>query len=115
MAFDPRDPYDAAALYDMWLNCQACPATFDFEPERPLGLDYYHDIGQRAKAEGWVVQEQSPETGDDDVSYLVCCPRCADRFALSPVSGQGRADGRAPVAIMDICAAVRAAESDIAA
>ncbi|MBZ2190491.1 hypothetical protein K8B33_15380 [Alcanivorax sp. JB21] len=115
MAFDPRDPYDAAALYDMWLNCQACPATFDFEPERPLGLDYYHDIGQRAKTEGWVVREQPPEEGDQDVSYLVCCPQCANRLGLSPTHTHHQRHGRAPGTIMDICAAVRAAESEIAA
>ena len=30
MSFDPRDPYDAAALYDMWLNCSRCPATVSY-------------------------------------------------------------------------------------
>lgn len=112
MAFDPHDPYDAAALYDMWLNCQGCPATFDFEPQRPLGLDYYHDIGQRAKAEGWVVHEQPEAEPGEDVSYLVCCPDCAARFGLAaPAPGQRRV----PLAIMDICAAVRAAEGELAA
>ena len=112
MHFNPCDPYDAAALYDMWLNCQGCPATFDFEPSRPLGLDYYHDIGQRAKAERWVVREQDDPSDPLGVSYLVLCACCADRFGVVPEAALRRAP--AP-AIEEICSALRDAEAGVAA
>lgn len=107
MHFNPCDPYDAAALYDMWLNCQGCPATFDFEPARPLGLDYYHDIGQRAKAERWVVREQADRDDPTGVAYLVLCPGCGERYGLTPEAVLRHAP--APV-IDEICQALREAE-----
>ena len=77
MPFDPRDPFDAAALYDMWLSCHGCPVTFDYEPERTIDLDYYHEIGQRAKAGGWAVTEiESVDELEGDI-YEVLCPACA--------------------------------------
>lgn len=112
MAFDPQDIYDAAALYDMWLNCQGCPATFDFEPDRPIGLDYYHDIGQKAKRDGWVVAEQINGAHPDEQSYLVLCPSCAARYGLTP--DHARANG-VPRAIEEICAAMELAARESAA
>lgn len=112
MAFDARDPYDAAALYDMWLNCQGCPDTFDFEPARPIGLDYYHDIGQQAKAAGWLVREQQDEDEVDGISYLVLCPHCAARHGLQ---AEHRLAPRAPRAIEEICAALEQAGAQVAA
>lgn len=109
MAFDPQDIYDAAALYDMWLNCQGCPTTFDFEPNRPIGLDYYHDIGQQAKVDGWVVVEQVDAAHPGEQAYLVLCPCCAAKYGLSP--GDGRVATVAP-AIEEICAAMKAAEHE---
>lgn len=104
MAFNARDPYDAAALYDMWLNCQNCPETFDFEPTRPIGLDYYHDIGQQAKRDGWVVVEQEDPDDVEGVSYLVLCPCCASRYGLTVEHATASAD--APRVIREICDAL---------
>lgn len=106
MAFDPRDPYDAAALYDMWLNCQGCPETFDFEPNQPIGLDYYHDIGQQAKQGGWLVREQLDEDDAEGLSYLVLCPCCARRHGMH---AEHSLRPEAPEAIREICAALEAA------
>lgn len=109
MAFNPRDVYDAAALYDMWLNCSGCPSTFDFEPNRPIGLEYYHDIGQQAKRDGWVVSEQIDAARPEEQTYLVLCPCCAGRLGLSP-------DDIPPVAVSpaidEICHAMAMAEKD---
>jgi hypothetical protein len=109
MAFDPRDIYDAAALYDMWLNCQGCPTTFDFEPNRPIGLDYYHDIGQQAKRDGWVVAEQLDAGHPGEQAYLVLCPHCAGKYGLS--AGSASATTVSP-AIEEICQAMVAAERE---
>ncbi|MCK5875930.1 MAG: hypothetical protein KAG82_14635 [Alcanivoracaceae bacterium] len=106
MAFDPRDVYDAAALYDMWLNCHGCINTFDFEPNRPIGLDYYHDIGQRAKGEGWLVAEQ--EEGVED-AYMVLCPHCVSRYGLEI---RHERNIRIPPAIEEICRAMQVAEKE---
>ncbi|MDF1780930.1 MAG: hypothetical protein P1U67_06495 [Alcanivoracaceae bacterium] len=109
MAFNPRDLYDAAALYDMWLNCQSCPKTFDFEPNRPIGLDYYHDIGQQAKRDGWVVAEQVDTENPSEQSYMVLCPHCAAHYGLSARDVQ-----QCPVspAIEEICQAMAQAERE---
>lgn len=73
MSFDPRDPYDAAALYDMWLNCSRCPATFDFEPGGDINLDYYHRIGQQARRDKWAVLPARSK-GDELVFNVLCRP-----------------------------------------
>ena len=109
MAFDPKDVYDAAALYDMWLNCHTCTNTFDFEPNRAVGLNYYHDIGQRAKRDGWLVAEQ--EEGAD-VAYMVLCPHCVSRYGLEV---RHQRNSRVPVAIAEICQAMELAEKEQAA
>lgn len=105
MAFDPKDVYDAAALYDMWLNCHNCTNTFDFEPNRAIGLDYYHDIGQRAKRDGWLVAEQ--ELAGSDEAYMVLCPHCVKRYDI--VIEHTRNE-RVPESIAAICQALRQAE-----
>ena len=110
MAFNPRDPYDAAALYDIWLNCHGCPETFDFEPGRPIGLDYYHDIGQKAKTEGWLVVEQEDPEDEAGISYLVLCAACARKYGLADLE-PGYAE-QAPKVIDEICRAVRRAEAE---
>ncbi|PKM21748.1 MAG: hypothetical protein CVV10_07785 [Gammaproteobacteria bacterium HGW-Gammaproteobacteria-14] len=107
MAFDPRDVYDAAALYDMWLNCHSCTNTFDFEPNRPIGLDYYHDIGQRAKRDGWLVAEQQNDGADD--AYMVLCPDCVSRYGLEV---RHEMNIRIPPAIEEICRAMQIAEKE---
>ncbi len=112
MSFDARDPYDAAALYDMWLNCQGCPETFDFEPRRPIGLDYYHEIGQRAKKERWVIHEQPDEDEPDGISYMVLCPQCARRHGIRP---DYRLRSHSPRAIREICEAMDKARELVAA
>lgn len=112
MTFDARDPYDAAALYDMWLNCQGCPTTFDFEPDRPIGLDYYHDIGQQAKSAGWLVREQLDGDEVDGISYMVLCPHCARRHDLR---AEHQLTRRVPRAIEEICEAMQAAGDQAAA
>ena len=107
MPFNPRDVYDAAALYDMWLNCHACPASFDFEPNQPIGLQYYHEIGQAAKEGGWVVAEEIDTARLEDQTYLVLCPSCAGRFGIEPRPAMS---DRSPVAIEEICVAMARAE-----
>ena len=101
MAFDSRDPYDAAALYDMWLNCSRCPTTFDFEPGGEINLDYYHRIGQRARKEQWAVLP-APNQGDELV-FTILCPACATRLGVEGF--EGRLDGAEPV-IDQICEAM---------
>ena len=108
MAFDPRDIYDAAALYDMWLNCHACPASFDFEPNRPIGLDYYHDIGQKAKQEGWLVAEQIDAAAPDEQAYLVMCPHCARAHGIEP---DHRRRDAVPTAVKQVCQVMARAEA----
>jgi len=103
MSFDPRDPYDAAALYDMWLNCHGCPATFDYEPERSIDLDYYHEIGQRAKASGWVIVEmESVDELEGDI-YRVLCPACA---AKQGISANPDLRGNVPEPVEALCRAI---------
>ncbi len=72
MSFDPKDPYDAAALYDMWLNCSRCPATFDFEPGGEVNLDYYHRIGQQARLDNWAVLPA--RNHGNELVFNVLCP-----------------------------------------
>lgn len=108
MAFDPRDVYDAAALYDMWLNCHGCVSTFDFEPNRPIGLDYYHDIGQRAKHDGWLVAEQDAVEGVSE-AYMVLCPCCVSRYGLEI---RHHRNMRTPPAIEEICRAMQLVEKE---
>ncbi|EKF74458.1 hypothetical protein A11A3_08555 [Alcanivorax hongdengensis A-11-3] len=109
MAFDPRDPYDAAALYDMWLNCSHCPATFDFEPGGAIDLDYYHRIGQQARHDGWSVLP-TRETADELV-FTVLCPACTERLGVDGC--EGRLEMAAP-AIDEICRAMRDASGQAA-
>ncbi len=100
MAFDSRDPYDAAALYDMWLNCSRCPTTFDFEPGGEVNLDYYHKIGQQARREHWAVL---PARSQGELIFNVLCPECAARLGVSGVAD--RLDEAEP-AIDQICEAM---------
>ncbi|MED5388473.1 MAG: hypothetical protein VX793_06450 [Pseudomonadota bacterium] len=109
MPFDPRDPYDAAALYDMWLNCSRCPTTFDFEPGGEINLDYYHQIGQQARREKWVVLPS--RINGDEVVFSILCPHCADRFGVA--DSEGRMEQAAPV-IARICQAMREASGEAA-
>ncbi len=109
MAFDARDIYDAAALYDIWLNCQSCPTTFDFEPNKPIGLDYYHDIGQQAKRDGWVVAEYPDVDRPHEQAYMVLCPHCSAKYGLSP--GDMPTTAVSP-AIEEICQAMSLAEKE---
>ncbi|ERP86898.1 MAG: hypothetical protein CL537_05625 [Alcanivoracaceae bacterium] len=104
MAFDPRDPYDAAALYDMWLNCSRCPTSFDYEPGGDIDLDYYHRIGQQARVENWAVLPARSQ--GDELMFNVLCPVCADRLGVSGCDG--RMELAAPV-IDQICRAMRLA------
>lgn len=108
MPFNPRDVYDAAALYDMWLNCRSCPSSFDFEPNRPIGLAYYHEIGQAAKAAGWVVAEEIDTARLEDQTYLVLCPACAARYGIE---ARPHLTERSPAAIEEICQSMARAES----
>lgn len=101
MAFDSRDPYDAAALYDMWLNCSRCPATFDFEPGGNINLEYYHRIGQQARKDKWAVLPAPSQAGE--LVFTILCPDCAERFGVQGF--EGRLDGSEPV-IEQICEAM---------
>ncbi|MEE3319375.1 MAG: hypothetical protein VX258_01690 [Pseudomonadota bacterium] len=104
MAFDSKDPYDAAALYDMWLNCSRCPTTFDFEPGGQINLDYYHRIGQRARQEKWAVLPAPSQGGE--LVFTVLCPSCADRLGVQGgEGGEGRLECAEPI-IDQICEAM---------
>lgn len=109
MSFDPGDPYDAAALYDMWLNCSRCPAIFDFEPGGDINLDYYHRIGQQARREKWAVLPTRSK--GDELVFSILCPECAQRFGVADCGG--RMELAAPV-IDQICQAMRAASGEAA-
>ena len=108
MPFNPRDVYDAAALYDMWLNCHACPASFDFEPNQPIGLQYYHEIGQAAKQDGWVVAEEVDAARLEEQTYMVLCPKCSAHFGIE---ARPSLSDRPPLAIEEICEAMARAEA----
>ena len=103
MPFDPQDPYDAAALYDMWLNCSHCPREFDYEPGGDIGLQYYHQIGQQARREGWSVLPTQERVGE--LIFTVLCPGCSERLGVSDCAG--RLELAAP-AIDEICRAMEA-------
>ena len=104
MPFNPQDPYDAAALYDMWLNCTHCPTTFDFEPSGQIDLDYYHQIGQRARHANWVVLPARESDGNP--LFTVLCPACAKRVGVDTEDAvMPSHDG----AIEQICKALKAA------
>ncbi|MDX1803047.1 MAG: hypothetical protein R3292_03125 [Alcanivorax sp.] len=109
MAFDPRDPYDAAALYDMWLNCSHCPRAFDFEPGGDIDLQYYHRIGQQARRDGWSVLPTRECV--DELVFTVLCPDCSVRLGVSEC--EGRLEMAAP-AIDAICRAMEAAAEQAA-
>jgi len=109
MPFDPRDPYDAAALYDMWLNCSRCPTTFDFEPGGDINLDYYHRIGQQARQDKWAVLPARSK--GDELVFNVLCPACARRLGVAGCDG--RMELAAPV-IDEICQAMREASGEAA-
>lgn len=79
--FDPKDPFDAAALFDMWFNCNDCDRLLNCEPDMPIGLDYYHELGQAARQQGWYVAE-SPASRHEEPQYQVLCPHCAARQGL---------------------------------
>lgn len=79
--FNPADPFDAAALYDMWFNCADCDRIFDFEPHQPINLEYYHQLGQAARQQGWY----AAPCGDEE--YRVLCPHCAAKQGLSGQAG----------------------------
>lgn len=103
MSFDPTDIYDAAALYDMWLNCHGCTQTFDFEPDTAISLGYYHEIGQRARKDGWLIAEQ-PSGQVDGELYLVLCPHCVAKHRLEVPTEQHQV---APEQVLAICQALQ--------
>ena len=109
MSFDPKDPYDAAALYDMWVNCSRCHATFDFEPGGEVNLDYYHRIGQQARIENWAVLPA--RNHGEELVFNVLCPDCARRFGVDGCDG--RMELAAPV-VDQICPALRDASEQAA-
>ena len=103
--FNPADPFDAAALYDMWFNCADCDKIFDFEPHLPINLDYYHELGQAARAQGWFAA-QLAGTDVDNPEYEVLCPHCAARKG---VSGQAMVQEPVSGAIAALCHSLSAA------
>jgi hypothetical protein len=83
-AFDLADPYDAAAMYDCFLICEACCVEPTFEAPAKYDLPHYHHVGQAAKAQGWFVAPlESP-----DVSFQVFCAACAKGRGLVPTPGK---------------------------
>lgn len=101
--FDPKDPFDAAALYDMWFNCSDCDRILSCEPQLPIGLEYYHELGQMARQQGWRVTKVGT-TQHEDPQYQVLCPHCAARQGSMP--SQER-DGLVPQGILDLCRSLK--------
>src|SRR5687768_18501171 len=78
--FDPSDPYDAASAWCCFFICDTCGADMDFTSAHPFGLNYYHEQGQRAKADGWYVADESTNEG---TRYVLGCPQCARTSGLT--------------------------------
>jgi len=72
--FDLTDPYDAAAMYFAFLFCDDCKSEPAMDPPVSYNLAHYHRLGQKAKAEGWVVV---PSHRQDDVNFDIYCKGCA--------------------------------------
>jgi hypothetical protein len=70
----------------------------DFKSAHPLGLNYYHEQGQRAKAEGWYVSDEST---NEDTRYVLRCPQCAKAAGLTLPSPDVRV--RPNDAVLTIC------------
>jgi hypothetical protein len=79
-AFDPADPYDAAAMYDCFLICQGCGVEPIAQPSAKYDLAHYHQVGQVAKSQGWFV---IPLEGTD-ASFQIFCASCAKGRDLAP-------------------------------
>lgn len=103
--FNPADPFDAAALYDMWFNCGDCDQIFEFEPHLPINLEYYHQLGQAARQQGWYAAQSG---GDDpqNPEYRVLCPCCAGRKGLN---GQSATQAEVTAAMAALCQSLAAA------
>jgi hypothetical protein len=78
--FDPSDPYDAASAWCCFFICDTCSADLEFTSDHQPGLNYYHEQGQRAKADGWYVADESTNT---DPRYVLRCSRCARAAGLT--------------------------------
>jgi hypothetical protein len=78
--FDPSDPYDAASAWCCFFICDTCSADFDFKSAHEMGLNYYHEQGQRAKADGWYVRDDSTKEAP---RYILRCPQCTRASGLT--------------------------------
>jgi hypothetical protein len=97
-AFDPADPYDAAAMYNGFLLCEGCGVETIAEPPAKYDLSYYHQVGQAAKSQGWFVAPlESP-----DVSFQIFCATCAKGHGLAPTPGRRYAPSEAILTIADL-------------
>ena len=97
-AFDPTDPYDAAAMYDGFLLCQGCGVEPIVEPPAKYDLTHYHHVGQTAKSQGWfVVPLEGP-----DVSFQVFCAPCAKGRELTPTPDRRYTPSEALLTVADL-------------
>ena len=78
--FDPIDPYDAASVWYCFFTCDACGHVLDFTFEGEWDLRYYHELGQKAKADGWYVADRST----DHPEFVMFCPRCTVACGMMP-------------------------------
>jgi len=97
-AFDPTDPYDAAAMYNGFLLCEGCGVEPIAEPPAKYNLGHYHDVGQAAKSQGWFV---APLKGPD-VSFQVFCAACANGRDLAPTPSRRYAPSEALLTVADL-------------
>jgi hypothetical protein len=78
--FDPFDPYDAASVWECFFICGTCGFDMEFTSDHRMGLNYYHEQGQRAKADGWHVMDAST---DEKPRYVFYCPQCVRAAGLT--------------------------------
>jgi hypothetical protein len=75
MGYDEKDPYDTASFWHLHLACQKCGTVQDYVSISFAedSIDYWHEYGQRAKANGWLVIEHPPRA-----EWTVLCPTCKE-------------------------------------
>ncbi len=76
--FRISDPFDAAALWHIFLFCDACGCEHETVSDTgsesiTQSLPSYHATGQNAKDAGWYIADLNRPTAE----WEILCPRCA--------------------------------------